>query len=130
MNPVLLAKKAAKDLARKKSIQLKKALEEVAQTNGHADWKSYKSSIDTFWYPMPSPFLTNWFVTHKEASVYRAQYRGYLLTYKGQFLVVSREYIADLGYDPDAQVWSEIDFDVSSAEALDRFHKYATLVYK
>lgn len=124
MNPVLKAKRDAKKFAKLNGIQLKQAQKQLAFQNGYDDWESYKKRIDTFWYRKSSPFLTEWFTSHDEAKSFQSKNSGYLLTYRGQFFVVEREYISHIGYDPDDPVWEVIDFDVSSNNAIEKFFKY------
>lgn len=124
MNPILKAKYQAKTLAKLNGIQLKQAQKQLAYQNGYPNWESYKKRIDTFWYQKHTPFLTEWFTNYRAAKDFRKQIQGYLLTYRGQFFVVDKEYISFIGFDPDDSIWKLINFDVSSNNALEKFHKY------
>lgn len=124
MNPIIKAKKYAREISKTQKIQMKEALKVVAKENGFSDWKSYKNSIDTFWYSKFSPFLNHWFVSYSKALTFRKKQGGYLLTYKGQFFVASKNYIEHLGLDPDDNVWKLISYDVSSSNSLEKFFKY------
>jgi len=124
MNSIIKAKKEAKQISKNKKVKLKEALEILAKENNYHDWKSYKNSLDTFWYEKGSPILNVWFATHSEASDFREKEGGYLLTYKGQYFVASRDYIEYIGLDPDDSVWAAIKYDVSSSSALEKFQKY------
>lgn len=124
MHPILQAKREAKRIAQLNGIKLKQAQKQLAYQNGFSNWESYKKHIDIFWYQKSSPFLTHWFATFDEAKCYQQQNHGYLLTYRGQYLVVDKDYIQYIGFDPDDPVWVIIDFDVSSNNSLEKFFKY------
>lgn len=124
MKALIEAKKLGQILARRQDIKLKDALELVAKENQCDSWKDYKSSLDTFWYKKSSPFLTHWFTVHNEAVNFREREGGYLLTYKGQYFVVDRDYIEFLGLDPDAPVWQVIQYDVSPSNHLEKIYDY------
>jgi len=124
MNLILKAKKKARKISKEKNLKLKDALDVMAKGNNFDSWKSYKNSLDTFWYQKFSPFLNHWFVLHSEAKNFREKNGGYLLTYKGQYFVAAREYIEFIGLDPDDGVWGYINYDVSSSRALEKFKSY------
>jgi hypothetical protein len=124
MNKILKAKEEARKISKKSKLKLKDALVLIAKENQFSDWKSYKDSIDTYWYQSSSPFLNHWFVKHSEAFEFKAKSGGYLLTYKGQYFIASKEYIEFLGLDPDDSVWEAINYDVSSSAALQKFNDY------
>lgn len=124
MSSILKAKKQAKKISKTKKIKLLDALMLVAKENDFPDWKSYKNSLDTFWYQKSSPFLNHWFVKYSEAKEFQKKNGGYLLTFKGQYFIASENYIEHLGLDPDDSVWRAIDYDVSSAAALEKFQNY------
>jgi hypothetical protein len=124
MKSIIEFKKQAKILSKKRNLKLKDALDIVSKENDHSDWKSFRNSLDTFWYKSSSPFLTEWFTTHIEATKHKTTNGGYLLTYKGQYFVVDSEYINFLGLDPDADIWRLINYDVSSSNAFDKFYEY------
>jgi len=123
MKSIIEAKKRARLLGKSKNIKLKEALELVAVENDFTSWKDYKNSLDTFWYEKSSSFLNHWFSTHSEASEYRKEYGGYLLTYKGQYFVASAQYIEHLGLDAKDDVWEAINFDVSTSNALEKVYQ-------
>jgi len=124
MKLLLEAKKKAQALSKRKGVKLKFALEQIAKENGFPTWKDFKNSLDTFWYKDSSPFLNHWFVLYEEASRFKEEKSGYLLTYKGQYFVVSQDYIKYLDLDPDADIWKKINYDVSSSNALEKMYKY------
>ena len=124
MSSILEAKEQAKKISKVKKVKLKEALLIIAKENDFPDWKSYKNSLDTFWYQKSSPFLNHWFAKHVEAKDFQKLNGGYLLTYKGQYFVASKDYIEHLGLDPLDTVWKAINYDVSSANAIDKFHNY------
>lgn len=124
MNSLLKIKQKARKLAKTKNLKLKDALALIAKENKFEDWKSYKNSLDTFWYQKTSPFLNHWFVRHSEAKEFRNKNGGFLLTFKGQYFVASSEYIEYIGIDPNDTIWESIDYDVSSSNALEKFHTY------
>ena len=124
MNPILKAKQEAKKISKAEGMKLKDALLALAKEHQFPDWKSYKNSLDTFWYQKSSPFLTQWFIQHSEAHEFRKKNGGFLLTYKGQYFVASSDYIEFLGLDPKDPVWEAIGHDVSSSNALEKFHNY------
>lgn len=124
MNSILKAKKQAKVLSKEKKLKLKDALSLIAKQNDYPDWKSYKDSLDTYWYQKGSPFLNHWFVLYSEAQDFKKENGGYLLTYKGQYFIASAEYIEYIGIDPLDSVWVAINFDVASSQALEKFNNY------
>lgn len=124
MNPIIRLRAKARWLSKQQNIKRKDALNLVAQEQGYADWTSCKNAIDTYWYPGMSAFLNHWFSNYKEAKEHKDNHGGYLLTYKGQYFVASGDYITSLGLDPDDPVWNAIDFDVSTSNALEKFHAY------
>jgi len=124
MKSIIEAKKHAHFLSKKKGIKLKEALEHIAQENNFSTWKDYKNSLDTFWYKKSSPFLNHWFSLHEEAKEFQKNNSGFLLTYKGQYFVVSDDYIRHFGIDPDAEIWKVIDYDVSPANSFEKFFQY------
>lgn len=124
MKSILEAKKLAKKLSKKENIQMKEALQRVAQDNGFQLWKDYKDSLDVFWYPKGSAFLNHWFVKYADAKEYQVSNGGYLLTYKGQYFVASKDYVSSLGIDPEDEVWEDLERDVSHSNALKKLRKF------
>jgi hypothetical protein len=55
--------------------------------------------------------INRWYVTYEQAAPEREAYKGYLLAYKRQYLVVDRYYIESLGLEPDDNDWKELGFD-------------------
>lgn len=123
MDKIIKIKTKAKQFARENGIKTKAALEFIAQENEFSSWKDYKNSLDDFWYQKPSPFLNHWFAQHRDALEYQSSYGGFLLTYKGQYFVAEKEYIAYLGLDPYAPIWEIINFDVSRSNAVNKLSK-------
>lgn len=130
MKQIIEAKKYAHFLSKKKGIKLKEALEYIAKENNFSNWKSYKDSLDTFWYKKSSPFLNHWFSLYLEAKKIQKDNSGFLLTYKGQFFIAPDEYIEHLGIDPQANIWKKINYDINSADSLEKFYKYYILAKK
>lgn len=124
MESIIKAKKQAQILSKRKGIKIKDALDLIAVENNFSSWKEYKDSLDTFWCGDASPFLNHWFSSHSEAEKFKNANSGFLLTYKGQYFVASSEYIEFLGLDPKAEVWSIIDYDVSSSNSFDKLYEY------
>ena len=124
MSSIIQVKEKARKISKNKKIKLKEALFLLAKENDFPDWKSYKNYLDDFWYKKSSPFLNHWFTKHSEARDFQKINGGYLLTYKGQYFVAIKEYIEFLGVDPEDPVWRVINYDVSTANALDKFHQY------
>ena len=122
MKLIIEAKKQAHYFSKKKGVKLKEALEFIAQENNFLNWKSYKNSLDTFWYEKSSPFLNHWFSLYAEARKFQKNNSGFLLTYKGQYFVASDNYIKHLGIDPKAKIWEIIDYDVSPAHSLEKYY--------
>lgn len=128
MKSIIESKKQARILAKQQGIKLKQALEILAHQHQFPDWKSYKNSLDTFWYSQSSAYLNHWFASHKDALMYLEQHQGYLLTYKGDYFVATAEYIEHLGIDPNAEVWKVINYDVSHSNAIEKMYQYLTKV--
>lgn len=124
MNPILRLREQARRLSKQQNLRLKDALNAVAQEQGHPDWKTCKDALDTFWYPKMSAFLNHWFANYKEAQQHQKQFGGYLLTYKGQYFVASEDYVQGLGFDPKDPVWLAVNYDLSSSNSLEKFHRY------
>jgi hypothetical protein len=124
MSSLKNAKKDAKKISKSKKLKLKEALDLISKEKGFSNWKNYKDSLDTFWYEKHTPFLNHWFSKHSEASAHREVHGGFLLTYKGQYFVVSHDYIEYIGLDSNDPIWKAIGFDVSSSSALEKFEKY------
>ena len=61
---------------------------------------------------------------HKEAEECRVKNQAYLLAYKGQYFVATAEYIRHLGIDPDAEVWENIGWELSSSSSFDKIYDY------
>jgi hypothetical protein len=55
--------------------------------------------------------VSRWFSTYDEARESRHAEGGYLLPYRRQFFVTSREGIRELGLDPDDPDWALIGWD-------------------
>lgn len=123
MDKIINIKTKAKLLAKKQNIKIKVALEILATKEGFENWKSYKNALDTYWYRKSSPFLNHWFAKHSDAINHQTQFGGYILTYKGQYFVAEKEYIAYIGHDPDDPIWKIINFDVSTSDALNKVVK-------
>ena len=55
--------------------------------------------------------LNRWFTTYEEARASLDAEGGYLLPYRRQFFVTTREGIRELGLDPDDPDWARIGWD-------------------
>ena len=124
MKSIIEFKKQAKILSKEKNVKIKEALETISKQNGFSEWKKFRDSLDTFWYEKSSPFLTKWFTTYADALEHKSDKGGFLLTYKGQYFIVDADYVEFLGIDPRAEIWRNIDNDVSSANAFDKMYEY------
>jgi len=74
-------------------------------------------------------FMNFWSASYALAQAARAQADSYLLTYRRQYLVVDRHYIAALGVNPDDDAWHSMNRDwgrVGHCSA--RRHLYAQVV--
>lgn len=123
MNPILKAKRLAKQIAKQQDMPLKSALVQLAQQEGFATWPEYKKNIDDFWYKKSSPFLNSWFASYTEAKAFQVEEGGYLLTYKGQFFVAQADYIEFIGLNPEDPIWPILKYDLTSTNALEKFFK-------
>ena len=61
--------------------------------------------------PSMDAIVSRWFTTYEEARASLDAEGGYLLPYRTQFFVTSREAIRELGLDPDDPDWSRIGWD-------------------
>ncbi len=55
--------------------------------------------------------LSRWFTTYEAARISREAEGGYLLPYRGQFVVTTEEGIRGLGLDPADPDWARIGWD-------------------
>lgn len=124
MHPILKVKRESKALAKTNGISHKQALYQIAFQNGFSSWTEYRSYIDTYWYPKMSSFLNIWFSNYSEAKNYLLENGGYLLTYKGKYFIANSDYIEYIGFNPNDPVWKQVNFDLSSNNALEKFFKY------
>lgn len=124
MNPIIRLRAKARWLSKQQDIKLKDALQQIAIEEGYSDWKLCKNALDTFWYQKPSAYLNHWFAKHAEAEQHKDIYGGYLLTYKGQYFVASKDYIEHIGFSASDPIWGVINYDVSTSNALEKFHAY------
>lgn len=102
-------------------VQLRHCLTCVAREFGFRDWTHARhvmdstSAVDDFGTTLVprrgSGFLNEWFADYETAATARRRSDGYLLAYARQFLVVTREYVAALGWDPDDTDWSALGRD-------------------
>lgn len=124
MKEIFESRKQARLLAKQQNIKVKEALKLIARSHGFSSWKSYKDSIDTFWYKGSSAFLNHWFAHYDEAKNFLKSSGGYLLTYKGQYFVATSDYIEYLGFDPEHSIWQVVNFDVSTSASLEKVYNY------
>lgn len=61
--------------------------------------------------PRMAAILSQWFTTYEEARAALEATGGYLLPFRSQFFVTSREAIRELGLDPDDADWERIGWD-------------------
>jgi hypothetical protein len=71
------------------------------------------SALDqpVMWVPSMDAVVSRWFSTYDDARASLIAEGGYLLPYKGQVFVTSREGVRELGLDPDDADWARIGFD-------------------
>lgn len=58
-----------------------------------------------------SLYLNRWFRDHESAAASLRAEGGFLLPYRNQYFVASREAVTELGLDPDDPDWARIGFD-------------------
>jgi len=89
----------------------------IARELGHVDWAQLLEAKigDLLGVPMyvsaMSFSVNQWFIDYEEAAQALQQGGGYLLPYRKQFFVTSREAVAELGLDPGDPDWQRIGFD-------------------
>jgi len=79
-----------------------------AVLEGNADERGFGTLL---WHPRLSGFANHWFANHGEADEQRRLHGGYLLPYQRHFSVVTADYVAALGLDPDDSDWERMDWD-------------------
>lgn len=121
MDRLVKFKAAAKLHAKQNNIKIKDALEILAKEEGYSSWKKCKDEMDTLWYK--GAYLNHWFVRHEEAKEHQNSFGGYILPYKGQYFVVERDYIVNLGLDPDHKVWERVAYDATTSNATNKLAK-------
>ena len=67
--------------------------------------------LPEMWGPKMDAVLSRWFTTYEAARASREAEGGYLLPYRGQFVVTTSEGIRELGLDPADPDWERIGWD-------------------
>lgn len=68
--------------------------------------------------------VSRWFTTYDEARASLVAEGGYLLPYRRQFFVTSREGVRELRLDPDDEDWVRIGFDWVRPLAIDAWQRF------
>jgi len=78
-----------------------------------------KADMGDFWHgPEVGGYANHWFAHYEDAQAQlRANPHEFLLPYRYQYLVVSKDYISALGLNPDASVWTQIGNDLVAGYA-------------
>ncbi|WP_437675340.1 hypothetical protein [Sorangium sp. So ce131] len=105
-------------------IRRKHCFAVVARECGFSSWERARLALEgapgapelgTLLYGGEGGVLHHWFATYDEARAHLASRpaapRGYLLTYKQDFFVADRAFVASLGLDPDDPDWRAIGWD-------------------
>jgi len=127
------------DLPEHGSIQRKHCLATIGRELGFSSWPhAHRVLMGTpdevdfgvLLYPSGcSAFTNHWFARYEDARRTHALVGGYLLAYRHQFFVVTREYVATLGLDPDDPEWTTMGHDWARPLKLGaRRRLYAKLV--
>lgn len=106
-------------------VQLKHALNAIAQENDYASWADFKKYLErkallakrrdqyyTRFYPRRcARFVLEWHADYAIASTELGRSEGYLFPYKNQFFICSAECIITLGLDPDDPDWKRMGYN-------------------
>lgn len=120
-------------------IQRKHGLAVIARELGFSGWPHAhrvlegdedEADLGTLLYPPSCGAFTNqWFADYATARLTREQAGGYLLGYRRQFFVCSRQFVQTLGLDPDDPDWEAIGFDwIRPQQPAARRRLYAKLI--
>ena len=105
-------------------LRLRDCLHAVAREVGFAHWEHARrvlgglaapgEDMGTFWHaPRTGILLNEWFARREEAdAALRRQPRAYLLPYRRQFFLVQREFVRELGLDPEDAAWAALAHDL------------------
>ena len=63
------------------------------------------------WVPSMDAVVSRWFTAYADARASLQAEGGYLLPYRGQFVVTTSEAIRELGLDPADSDWARIGWD-------------------
>ncbi|MEK2644598.1 glyoxalase superfamily protein [Bdellovibrio sp. BCCA] len=101
----LLQKSKAKN---GEEIQLKEALNKIAQLSGFENWRDLKHTLEVndvlLNHGGTGPQTLPWFKSYEEACAFRDQTNGILVPYQKDFFVADEDYLKSLGFseqDPD-----------------------------
>ncbi len=90
-------------------LKLKDTLHVIAFEHGFDSWDAFKSNVqDPFNNKLCGGFLNKWFNKYKDALQHLEKEAGYLLPYRKQFVICSKNYLFALGMDGNSQMWSKI----------------------
>ena len=95
-------------------FRLKHALNVVAIENGSNNWNDLRTKVimeDCFFHNASSAFLNHWFNNYEEAGIYRQASGGYLVSYRKDFVVCSKEFITSIGLGTLDREWEAIQYD-------------------
>ncbi|HEX5050580.1 MAG TPA: hypothetical protein VFZ65_02300 [Planctomycetota bacterium] len=104
-------------LARRSSVGRAQAHDVIAWEHGFVAWAALLADAlpllraVTMYTERMSSYQNRWFVDHAAAAASLRAEGGYLLPFRRQFFVASREAVAELGIDPDDPDWARIGFD-------------------
>jgi len=106
----------AADLARKRGLdEVAELLSRGSATPGQPNREDTNMPIQSdeasMYVPGMAAILSRWFTNYEEASASREAEGGFLLPFKHQFFVTTREAIRELGLDPDDPDWERINWD-------------------
>ncbi len=103
-------------------IKRKHALAVIASEKGFNSWNDLKCQLPF----IRGGFLNLWFADYKEAKVKQEADGGYILPYQKQFFICNKEYIRQLGFNPDDPDWNLIDFDWAKPKNLKAWKRLYT----
>ena len=127
-------------------LQLKHCLGLVAIELGFKDWHNAHQALSgaeqsliainrgTFFYPDScGGFINEWFSDYSQAkkTLVKSAASKWLLTYKNQFIVVERDYVAVFKLDKDVMLlWQEIKHDMAASYNSVAWDKIACAVIR
>ena len=91
--------------------QLKHAYWVLALEHGYDNWKQFKDTIireDCMYYGNCGAYLNVWFANYDEAKHYHQEQGGYLLPYRKDYYVCTKEVVLYLGLDEHDAEWEKL----------------------